>query len=794
MASLQSILTDPNYVNANPATKAAIFDKYAPLDPNYSNANKETQNAIRVKFGLESPASESRQNVAAEPERRGFFSLPKNLAEAKADLRASPFGQLSMGTYRGLKDITDTLVKSGASALDYISPQAVNELSRREQINALADADLKRYEQLTGDSTMAGVGRVGGQVLGTLPVGGVLGSAASKIPGVSPTVVNAIKSGGFDLGVSRVAPAGVTTNILKPTVLTKAADLGTRALGGAITGGVSAGLINPEEAETGAYIGAALPTVAAPVVKGLAKVGGKAYDLVTGKLGDVEAAKLAREMAGKQINAIRAANGAAPIDITTAQATANIDNDVWQAFLNAVQGQDKNAVFSSLKTKAKQDQLAILANLAGGANQTEAAGARKATSKALNALTLPMQEQNLLAANMGKTTIAPLQTEAQAARQMAAEKVGDVRRFTAAQGRAVNPATENLASDYMLGKLAGSADEVAGKAAAESLNYGQVARTAEEKLAHLAEQGIQPLDVSKVTSTLRKFANQTGTRADDVQVKVYSKLADQIDALTNRAGGVMDVNDLYQIRKTGINDAIQEVLGPNATGQEKRIAELLGQVRPLIDDAIEKAGGKTWRDYLSTHAAGMKQIEQMELAAKVMDMYSKSPKEFIEIVKGNNPKVIRDIFGPGNEDIFKEMGSKMVKLQKVAGEVERDVLAIPERIAAGREALKMTKPSWSSKIPGFVGYKTALIKKFAQIEEGKLNEKTMGALIKAAENGKNMNELLATVPAEERVKILKVFRNPSQWDSFVTTGGVASGIQNPNSLAPETENRNALVK
>jgi hypothetical protein len=61
MAGLQDILSDPNYVNANAATKAAIFDKFAPLDSNFTKANPETQNAIRTKFGV---------SVTAEPEVR----------------------------------------------------------------------------------------------------------------------------------------------------------------------------------------------------------------------------------------------------------------------------------------------------------------------------------------------------------------------------------------------------------------------------------------------------------------------------------------------------------------------------------------------------------------------------------------------------------------------------------------------------------------------------------------------------------------------------------------------------
>lgn len=60
MATLADIIEDPNYVNANAATKQAIFDKYAAQDSNYTKANAATQEAIRVKFGVAQPrAAES---------------------------------------------------------------------------------------------------------------------------------------------------------------------------------------------------------------------------------------------------------------------------------------------------------------------------------------------------------------------------------------------------------------------------------------------------------------------------------------------------------------------------------------------------------------------------------------------------------------------------------------------------------------------------------------------------------------------------------------------------------------
>lgn len=748
-----------------------------------------------------SPAKEApRQNVAAEKE-RGFFSLPSNLEEAKADIRKSPFGQAAMGLYRGVKDVSDTLVKGGASALDYVLPQektlsglVAPQPTRRDVIDAIAARQNLAYNQsINPDGVIAPMARVGGNVLATYPVGGMVAQPLNMLAKAAPSVARfvtpvatSIESGGFRTGLPEATTIG--QRLVQKAV---------QATGGAITGAATSGLVNPEDTETGALIGAGVPTVVAPAAKGVANLAGKVYDLATGKTSEVQAGKLAREMAGKTINEIRAANGAAPLDISTAQATAGVNNDVWQAFLDVVQGKDKNAVFSALKTRQAQDQFNTLAALAGGANQAEAKGSREATNKLLNLVTTPLREESLAAANVGGNTMIPLGNEAAAARQAAADKVAEVRRLEALKGRAINPSTGNLMNDYPLSNIPGKADVLADQAAAESLASGEAARVAEQKIADLKAQGIEPLDVSGVTGKLRSLATAAGTRADPVQVKVLSSLENQIKDLAARNGGVIDAKDLYQLRKTGINDTIEAELrsgGLDPSTQSKRIADMLGQVRPLVDEAIEKAGGKGWKDYLATHAAGMRQIEQKELAAKAMELYKRSPKDFIELIKGNNIKAVEDIFGPGNYDIVKTMGDKMVKLQKVAGEVERDVIDIPAKIAAGRRALEITEPSVASKIPGFVGYKTALAKKFVQIAEGKINQKTMDTLIKGAENGQAMNELLNNLPAQERLQVLKVLRNSKDWNKFVTQTGATMGIDRENNLAPNSSNVNALAR
>ena len=730
-----------------------------------------------------------RQNVAAEES--NFF--PRSIEEAKAQLRQDPLIGVGAGLYKGFKDITDTGMKLAASAVDYALPKPPGEMTRREKINTLADIQDKQYEATYGENITAPSARIAGNALATLPAGGIIAAPIKALGTTVPTIARftaplatSIESGGFRTGLPEATTLGQ-----------KAVQRGVQAAGGATLGGASAAAVNPDDLEAGVTIGAAVPTAVAPVAKGLAKIGGKLYDLAAGQLPTVHAGKLAREMAGEQLNAIRAANGMAPLDITAAQATYGIDNDVWQAFLDVVQGKDKKAVFSSLKTRQAQDQFDILSNLAGGRNQAEAAASRQTSKNALNQITTPMREENMLAANVGRDVMVPLQQEANAARQTAAVNVDEVRRLKALKGRAINPQPGNLMNDYPLSNMPEKADQLANQAAAESLTQGQIARTAEANLADLKARGLSPLNINAVTSKLRGLANAVGTRADPVQVTLYNNLADQLDNITAKAGGIPKAEDLYQIRKTGINDAIESALASNKvdpSGQSARIAELLGQVRPLVDDAIEKAGGKGWRDYLSTHSAGMRQIEQKELAAKVMQLYQDSPTQFLKLIQGNDTKAIEDIFGSGNKDVVKMMGDKMSKLQKVAGEVERDVIDIPKRIAAGRRALDITEPSVSGKIPGFVGYKTALAKKFVQIAEGKVNQKTMDALIKGAENGKNMNQLLNTLPAEERVRVLKVLSNSKEWNAWVTRAAGAAATEPVNNLAPSEQNQNALAR
>jgi hypothetical protein len=703
----------------------------------------------------------------------------RQMVEAELRSAAAPFAGFSKGA-GNIMFGGQRLVGKGLEALGATETgQALQTDAARRQ--AEQEAFIAPYREVA--PAMTGAGEFTGEVVSTLPVGGVIAKGVSKIPGAG-ALAQSIRTGGFSTG----APVATTLG-------GRAADIATRAAGGAVVGGTTAALINPEEAGTGAAIGAAAPFVLPVVGKYVAIGGGKIIDAFTGKLAPVKAGKVAREMAGDAISQIRAANNLAPIDINAAQAAAGIDNDVYQAFLDFYAGKDKSSYFRVLKDTQKADQLNRLAQLAGGANLTENITSIKQGKNALNQLMTPIREAELGAANIGARTGLPLQAEADRLAAAATGKVQDVRRFTAAQGRAVTPDSSVLASDYQLSKLAGKADEVAAQAAEGSIRFGEAARFKQAAVDSLAAYGLKPLKSDAILSKLPGILRNPEFAGNDVIEGAVKSFGDDVTKWT-KSGGVIDAFALDSLRKNSINAAIDK-LRPNLdqTSKKNLAAKVLGQLKQPIINAIEEAGGTGYGQYLGDFAANAQLIDRRKLAGAALDMFNRSPDEFTRLVKGNNPDAVEAVFGPGSFNVFKEMGADIRPMQQIADELTRD-LNIKGQVKSGRLALGLEDQfgNPSELIPGFVGYKTAIAKKVAQILTGKVNEKAQRLLSEGARTGKSMNEILNTFPAEERIKALKILENNPEFQRLFTPSAISLTTPPANNLAPAQQNQNALAR
>lgn len=188
----------------------------------------------------------------------------------------NPVAGFVAGLGRGAKDVIDTGAQLLSSGFDKIAGT-----KEGERVAAINKAGADQFKQDYGSSTAAEVGRVGGQIAATLPVGGALGAgvrALGAAGGVAPSVLVPL---GEAIGSGGLAAQG--------------AGLGVRAAGGAISGGVTAGLANPDEAGTGAALGAALPLG----VRALGSVGRAVGNTIRGPevpLGVRQAAQAAQDV------------------------------------------------------------------------------------------------------------------------------------------------------------------------------------------------------------------------------------------------------------------------------------------------------------------------------------------------------------------------------------------------------------------------------------------------------------------------------------------------------------------
>lgn len=266
-------------------------------------------------------------------------------AEALKDTVIDTGRNLLTGAAKGAANIGATLLAPYDYAKDAITGSKGSNAERRRQLSAFAS------ENADPKSNAFAIGELGSEIAGTAGIGGAL----TKIPWLAqymPRFARAIESGGFSLGT----PAATTA-------AGRVGDVAARVGGGAVTGGASAGLVNPENAGTGAAIGGATP----PAVMVAGKAGAAVRNAITGQVAP-EVATLynrARQL-GIDIPADRITNSrpmnavASSLNYVPLSGRAGTEEKMVSQFNRAISrtfGQDSDNVTQALR-KA-QDELGL---------------------------------------------------------------------------------------------------------------------------------------------------------------------------------------------------------------------------------------------------------------------------------------------------------------------------------------------------------------------------------------------------------------------------------------------------
>jgi len=309
----------------------------------------------------EDEIDEIAQSISAKPDKEKSAPVEpqeKSLFDTYLDWQK----QGAKGVISGAADIGNTLINASTFIPRKIASAAGSDVL--ENWNQDREDSLRDYQK-ANESPMFNAGGIVGEIAGTAGVGNVL-----KIPAIAaniPRVAQALETGGFaGLGGGKVLENALI-----------------RLGAGATVGGASAGMIDPESADTGAVMGAAATAVGVPLLKGAAYGAGKAYDVLSGRAPQVVAGKIARDVAGSDLAAIRAANELAPDTLTSSQAAAGVPRFEWSALGERARQGDPTA----FGLKADAQEAARLAKLDAVTPDLNAAVARR------TAVTAPLYDE-----------------------------------------------------------------------------------------------------------------------------------------------------------------------------------------------------------------------------------------------------------------------------------------------------------------------------------------------------------------------------------------------------------------
>ena len=183
-------------------------------------------------------------------------------------------GNLLAGAVRGAGSIGATILAPYDIAKDALAGKGLSLESNRRRRSDI-DAGLQEAHGAEPDSMMYQGGKLATEVAGTLGTGRVLAKGVQAVAPSATALTNALASAGSKTGA-----------VLKGAPLSaRVADMATRMAGGASTGGAAVALVSPEDAGTGAAIGAALPPAVSAVSKAIPMIGRGVANVVGSPVG-----------------------------------------------------------------------------------------------------------------------------------------------------------------------------------------------------------------------------------------------------------------------------------------------------------------------------------------------------------------------------------------------------------------------------------------------------------------------------------------------------------------------------
>lgn len=486
---------------------------------------------------------------------------------------------------------------------------------------------------------------------------------------------------------------------------------------------------------------------------------------------EIKAASIASQALGQDLPKVLSILKNAPEGASVAEITASLNNPTWQALVTNALERDPQFL-RKVKLFGEEESLKALSKLAGGTNAAEVRAVLETAKKNLNAMTTPQREAALDRTNLGKQ-VAEYEATAGKLSAEAAAQVQKVKDLIAAGDTARAYARLDLikrglpvgASKYTFAdELAEKAfNDWSNKAAQASLDLGQGARFSQQAADALRSVGIKPLEGNKLVSNILALGENPNYAGNDLLLGALKNVADDIAKWTS-SGGVIDARALDAIRKNSVNAAVAKLRpGADASSQRNLASSVLSDIRPVLVDAIEQAGGKGYRQYLADYTKGMQVIAQRKLTGEAMRLYKTNPDEFVRLVQNESPETVEKILGPGKYDIGVELADSTMGVLRDLANKRLTQISVSQQSTEGQKAVaELVKQNTDLlRLPSFINVFAAAGNKAISEYEKALGIKTMKTLTEAMKNPESAAKLLEALPTSERNRVTQLLINPS---------------------------------
>lgn len=304
----------------------------------------------------------------------------------------------------------------------------------------------------------------------------------------------------------------------------------------------------------------------------------------------------------------------------------------------------------------------------------------------------------------------------------------------------------------------------------DALNY-------RKQLASLNDRGLKGIKVGQIVSDINSIVKQPAIAA--------SEAAPALNAVMQRIAATKgNPEALYTIKKE-IGDIVKNTIKSTDPATSSKIASSVSaRITPMIDDAINKASGGTWKEYLKTYGEISRKLDQSNVMSRLQSALT-AP---IEGVAERRVSFANALNNPENL-ISKATGQKMYEtldelmtpqqietINKVKRQLDVESKAREAAIAGTEQLRNKLKDIQSFEGVSLIDRVATIVQNIIRRAKTGASEKTLQELATKIDDPKAIAKLMSYAEADERKQLASYMK---------MVRGISSGLVAQNRIGAE---------